>query len=132
VFKCVEICCSVLQCVEMCGNVLKCVEMCGSVWKCVEMCGNVLKCVEMCGNVLKCVEMCGNVLKRFNMTDSQAACLQQTSFNYYLAIKSPLQWNLNGLQQLSFKSGFGGLEVACWPLVPKFTGVRTRPKPSDF
>jgi hypothetical protein len=20
------------------------------------------------------------------------------------------------------KSGFGGLEVACWPLVPKFTG----------
>ena len=28
-------------------------------------------------------------------------------------------------------SGFGGLEVACWPLVPKFP-VQTRPKPSDF
>jgi hypothetical protein len=22
-----------------------------------------------------------------------------------------------------FKSGFGGLEVACWPLVPKFAGL---------
>ena len=22
----------------------------------------------------------------------------------------------------TFISGFGGLEVACWPLVPKFTG----------
>ena len=27
-------------------------------------------------------------------------------------------------------SGFGGLEVACWPLVPKFAG--SKPKPSDF
>ena len=25
-------------------------------------------------------------------------------------------------------SGFGGLEVACWPLVPKFTGSN----PADF
>ena len=29
------------------------------------------------------------------------------------------------------ESGFGGLEVACWPLVPKLR-VQTRPKPSDF
>ena len=29
-------------------------------------------------------------------------------------------------------SGFGGLEVACWPLVPKFAGLHRRPKPSDF
>jgi hypothetical protein len=29
-------------------------------------------------------------------------------------------------------SGFGGLAVACWPLVPKFAGLKTRPKPSDF
>jgi len=29
-------------------------------------------------------------------------------------------------------SGFGGLEVACWPLVPKFAGSHTRPKPSNF
>ncbi len=28
-------------------------------------------------------------------------------------------------------SGFGGLEVACWPLVPKFAGSN-RPKPPDF
>jgi len=38
-------------------------------------------------------------------------------------------------------SGFGGLEVACWPLVPKWstgsllafgTQVRGWPKPSEF
>jgi len=28
-------------------------------------------------------------------------------------------------------SGFGGLDVACWPLVPKFAGSHPA-KPSDF
>jgi hypothetical protein len=26
------------------------------------------------------------------------------------------------IQLISKKSGFGGLEVACWPLVPEFAG----------
>ena len=29
-------------------------------------------------------------------------------------------------------SGFGGLEVACWPLVPKFAGSNTAETVSDF
>ena len=27
-----------------------------------------------------------------------------------------------GIQKVTHVSGFGGLEVACWPLVPKFAG----------
>ena len=34
-------------------------------------------------------------------------------------MKSLEQWNIELPVQYS---GFGGLEVACWPLVPKFAG----------
>ena len=30
--------------------------------------------------------------------------------------------NIHKLCSLTLYSGFGGLEVACWPLVPKFAG----------
>jgi hypothetical protein len=37
------------------------------------------------------------------------------------------------IKGVKFKtSGFGGLEVACWHLVPKFGRVQTRPQLSDF
>ena len=31
-------------------------------------------------------------------------------------------WDGDSLRNVVFLSGFGGLEVACWPLVPKFAG----------
>ena len=37
----------------------------------------------------------------------------------------------NFLKDIGWEIGFGGLEVECWPLVPKFAGSN-RPKPSDF
>jgi hypothetical protein len=48
--------------------------------------------------------------------------MQRKVSKYFLkagkyALKHPLKGEVN-LEQ----SGFGGLEVACWPLVPKFAG----------
>jgi hypothetical protein len=31
-------------------------------------------------------------------------------------------WAFKGVMTILRVSGFGGLEVACWPLVPKFAG----------
>jgi hypothetical protein len=39
--------------------------------------------------------------------------------------------SINFIFYMHIDSGFGGLEAACWPLVPKFAGSN-RPKPSDF
>jgi hypothetical protein len=38
---------------------------------------------------------------------------------------------LNGVSRLAYSSGFGGLEVACWPLLPKFAGSNSA-EASDF
>jgi hypothetical protein len=35
---------------------------------------------------------------------------------------SPARVNVSG-KGITLHSGFGGLEVACWPLVPKFAGL---------
>jgi hypothetical protein len=43
-----------------------------------------------------------------------------TKFEFYLS-------NLLHRRQGSLDSGFGGLEVACWPLIPKFRGGGFKP-----
>ena len=39
--------------------------------------------------------------------------------------RSDLRMNLAFLDNERLRSGFGGLGVACWPLVPKFAGSNT-------
>ena len=42
------------------------------------------------------------------------------------------RFKLHGcMKSTCIRSDFGGLEVACWPFVPKLR-VQTQPKPSDF
>ena len=42
--------------------------------------------------------------------------------DFFLQTISRCVYKLNTNGCISVKSGFGGLEVACWPLVPKFAG----------
>jgi hypothetical protein len=58
---------------------------------------------------------------------------------FFFPVSLPAQrepWAFRRIEQkrlLGFViSGFGGLEVAYWPLEPQVRGVQTRPKPSDF
>jgi len=44
-WRCVAVCCSVLQCVAVCCSVLPCVAVCLSVFECVAVCLSVLQCV---------------------------------------------------------------------------------------
>jgi hypothetical protein len=43
----------------------------------------------------------------------------------YSRINDNIDFNYNDVDYDYDKSGFGGLGVACWPLVPKFTGSRS-------
>jgi hypothetical protein len=50
-------------------------------------------------------------------------CLYKTSvvFHYFCCFERLERTNFHRTLRLGF-SGFGGLQVACWPLVPKFAG----------
>ena len=77
-YKCVAVCCSVLQCVAVRCSVLQCVAVCCSVLQCVTVCCNVLQCVAVCCSasiqlamppprkhnlVLQCVVVCSSALR---------------------------------------------------------------------
>ena len=72
-FRCVAVCCSVLQCAAVCCSVLQCAAVCCSVLQCAAECCSVLQCVvvycnaviiRISGNdpgVLQCGAVCCSV-----------------------------------------------------------------------
>ena len=55
----------------------------------------------------------------FSRVDEQA---DKLSVGNVLTQHNLPRWTCHMLRTKPIPSGFGGLEVACWPLVPKFAG----------
>ena len=84
-YRCVAVCCSVLQCVAVCCRVLQSVEGCCSVYismtlimsrpsgvmqQCAgPICVGVLQCIAVCCSMLQCVAVCCIVLQCVYIND---------------------------------------------------------------
>jgi len=69
-YRCVEVCCSVLQCVAVCCSVLLCVAVCYSMLQYVAAISPAdgpqrqVSHVLLCCSVLQCVAVCGSMLQQ--------------------------------------------------------------------
>jgi len=96
-WRCVAVCCSVLQSVAVCCSVLQSVVECCSVMQCVAgvavrpflyvadfstqevaVCCSVLQCIAECCSVLQCVAECCSMLQCDNVCLSQNVAARQS------------------------------------------------------
>ena len=80
-YKCVAVCCSVLQCVAVCCSVLQCVAVCCSVSQCIAVYRFVLHYVAVRCSLLQCVALCCSVLQCVTVRRSAWGEIRRCSFS---------------------------------------------------
>jgi len=132
-YRCVAVCCSVLQGVAVCCSVLQCVAVCCSVlqqdskiaWyiptgvlRCVAVCCSVLQCVAVCCSVLRyveCVAVCCSKMARYMFTERRRCTGYLICMGHFLQ-KSPIISGSFAEKDLQLKASYVSLPPCIWKL----------------